>query len=96
LWKAVQVWTDLGWADLALHFIRDRDRREVDFLVTRDGKPWFLVEVKLSEVRPADTLDYFCNRLHVPGLQMVLTENVCRQAGQILVVSANRWLGHLP
>jgi uncharacterized protein len=96
LWKAVQVWTDLGWADLALHFIRDRDRREVDFLVTRDGKPWFLVEVKLSEVRPADTLDYFCNRLQVPGLQLVLTENVCRQTGQILVVSANRWLGHLP
>lgn len=96
LWKAVQVWTDLGWADLALHFIRDRDRREVDFLVTRDGKPWFLVEVKLSEVRPADTLDYFCNRLQVPGLQLVLTENVCRQTGQVLVVSANRWLGHLP
>jgi len=96
LWKAVQVWTDLGWADLALHFIRDRDRREVDFLVTRDGKPWFLVEVKLSEVRPADTLDYFCNRLQVPGLQLVLTENVCRQTGQVLVLSANRWLGHLP
>ncbi len=96
LWKAVQVWTDLGLADLALHFIRDRDRREVDFLVSCDGKPWFLVEVKLSEVRPADTLDYFCNRLQVPGLQLVLTENVCRQTGPVLVVSANRWLGHLP
>ena len=52
--------------------------------------------VKLSEVRPADTLDYFCNRLKVPGLQLVLTENVFRQTGQVLVVSANRWLGHLP
>jgi hypothetical protein len=68
----------------------------VDFLVTRDGKPWFLVEVKLSEVRPADTLDYFCKRLQVSGLQLVLTENVCRQTGRVLVVSANRWLGHLP
>ncbi len=32
----------------ALWFIRDKEKREVDFLVSRDKKPWFLVEVKLS------------------------------------------------
>jgi len=48
LLKAVHAWSDLGHGDFALHFIRDKERREVDFVVVRDGSPWFLVEVKSS------------------------------------------------
>ncbi|MBC8327960.1 MAG: ATP-binding protein [Planctomycetes bacterium] len=46
LMKSVQVWTDLGLGDFGLHFIRDKDGKEVDFLVSRDGEPWMLFEVK--------------------------------------------------
>ncbi len=48
LLKAVHWWTDIGEGDFDLHFIRDKQKREVDFVVVRDGKPWFLVEVKSS------------------------------------------------
>ena len=48
LLKSVHAWTDLGAGDYGLHFLRDKEKREVDFLVTRDGAPWFLVEVKSS------------------------------------------------
>lgn len=48
LLKAVNYWTDCGLGQYALWFIRDKEKREVDFLVSRDKKPWFLVEVKLS------------------------------------------------
>ncbi len=48
LLKAVHFWTDRGFGDYGLWFIRDKEKREVDFLVTRDKKPWFLVEVKSS------------------------------------------------
>lgn len=48
LLKAVHWWTDTGLGRYQLYFIRDKDKREVDFLVTRDEKPWFLVEVKTS------------------------------------------------
>jgi len=34
-------------------------KREVDFLVVRDRKPWFLIEVKLSETSLAPSLAYF-------------------------------------
>jgi predicted AAA+ superfamily ATPase len=44
--KAVDFWTDRGFGQYQLYFIRDKEQREVDFLVTRDKKPWFLVEVK--------------------------------------------------
>lgn len=46
LLKAVHCWTDRGLGQYALHFIRDKDKREVDFLVTKNKEPWFLVEVK--------------------------------------------------
>ena len=48
LLKAVHTWSDRGQGDFALHFIRDKERREVDFVVVRDGNPWFLIEVKSS------------------------------------------------
>ena len=48
LLKAVHAWTDRGQGDFSLHFIRDKERREVDFVVVRDDDPWFLVEVKNS------------------------------------------------
>jgi uncharacterized protein len=48
LLKAVNFWTDQGFGEYDLHFLRDKEKREVDFLVSRDKKPWFIVEVKKS------------------------------------------------
>lgn len=46
LLKAVHLWTDLGIGDFGLFFLRNKEKREVDFVVVRDEQPWFLVEVK--------------------------------------------------
>jgi hypothetical protein len=60
LLKAVHFWTDTGLGSFDLHYLRDKLQREVDFLVTRDGKPWFLVETKTSGTRgPAPALALF-------------------------------------
>ncbi len=48
LLKAVHFWTDFGFGKFNLYFIRTKDKREIDFIVTRDDKPWFLVEAKYS------------------------------------------------
>lgn len=48
LLKAVNYWTDCGLGQYTLWFIRDKEKREVDFLVSRENNPWFLVEVKTS------------------------------------------------
>jgi len=48
LLKAVHFWSDIGLGKYNLYFLRDREKKEVDFLVTKDNKPWFLVEVKSS------------------------------------------------
>lgn len=59
LLKAVEGWTDLGLGQFELRYLRDKLKREVDFLVVRDRRPWFLVEVKASETKLSDTLAYF-------------------------------------
>ena len=52
LLKAVEGWTDLGFGDFELRYLRDKQKREVDFLVVRDRKPWFLVEVEARRHAP--------------------------------------------
>ena len=59
LLKAVETWTDLGFGHFELRYLRDKQKREVDFLVVRDRKPWFLVEVKLSEKVLSSSLAHF-------------------------------------
>jgi hypothetical protein len=48
LLKAVHAWTDIGMGEFDLYYLRTKDQKEVDFLVTQDQYPWILVEVKSS------------------------------------------------
>jgi hypothetical protein len=96
LWKAVQIWKDLGKGNFELFFLRDRDRREVDFLITLDRKPFLLVEAKLTDTQPHEALDYFANRFQVPAFQLIQTKGVAKQIGRIRILSADRWLSVLP
>jgi uncharacterized protein len=66
LLKACHFWTDTAQGEFALHFVRDKEQREVDFLVVRDGKPWWLVECKSGQTDPAPSLLYFRERLGHP------------------------------
>lgn len=51
LLKFVQFCNDSGLGDYELYFLRDKDKREIDFLVTDNQKPWFLVEVKAKSTQ---------------------------------------------
>ena len=67
LLKAVQFWNDYGFGQFGLHYLRTKDQREVDFLITQKNKPWILIETKLSPgsgLRP--DLLYFTDKLSVP------------------------------
>ena len=60
LLKAVHYWTDMGFGNYGLHYLRDKLKREVDFLVVKDGVPWLLVEVKKSATQSlSPNLSYF-------------------------------------
>ena len=63
LLKAVHFWTDTGLGEFELFFLRTKDGKEVDFLVTRDEEPWFLVEVKSAQSRLSNNLAYFQEKI---------------------------------
>ena len=59
LLKAVEAWTDLGYGNFELHYLRDKQKREVDFLVSRDGRAWFIAEVKASDTHLSAGLGHY-------------------------------------
>ena len=63
LLKAVHYWSDTGWGRFELFYLRDREKREVDFLVTRDRQPWLILETKTSDMAISPHLRYYAERL---------------------------------
>ena len=60
LLKAIHYWTDYGFGEYGLYFLRDKEKREVDFLVTKNKKPWFIIDVKTAENKGlTKSLHYF-------------------------------------
>ncbi len=77
-----------------LWYLRDRQGREVDFLVTWGGTPWFIVECKLSR-GSTGPLNYYGQRLNVAQKFLVTLDEfhhyLDKKTG-IQVVPASRFL----
>ena len=72
LLKACHFWTDTGYGQFDLFYLRNKDKREIDFLIARDGRPWLPVEVKLADTEPAENWPWFARFLTCKrGLQLV-------------------------
>lgn len=93
LLKFCHLLEDVEGYRVALYFLRDLEKREVDFLVTIDQKPWFAVEVKSSNSHPAKSLNYFGERLKIPYLYQVV-QNCDRhfRQGGVEVVPLEKFL----
>jgi predicted AAA+ superfamily ATPase len=96
LLKFVHFITDYEGYQAELSYLRDVDKREVDFLVTINGKPWFAVEVKLNDTDLSPNLLYFRERLSIPCIyQVVKKDNVDMLTKGGRVLSAGRFLAGL-
>jgi len=88
---------DWGLEPLDLHYLRDKEKREVDFLITRNRKPWVLIEAKVSDTKPSPALQHFGERLSVAAkIQVVQNCAGPGLAGNTLVLDAASFLGALP
>ena len=63
LLKLRDAWNDWGLGDYELHYVRDKEKREVDFLLTESRRPYLLLETKLSAREVSPSLLYFRERL---------------------------------
>ena len=62
---------DMEGHRMELRFIRDTDRREVDFVVLRNNEPLFAVECKSGEKSPSPTIAYFRQRTPIAEFYQV-------------------------
>lgn len=56
---------------MELRFLRDTDKREVDFVVLRDRRPLFAVECKSGERSVSPAIHYFAARTSIPRFYQV-------------------------
>jgi len=96
LLKFVHFLTDHEGYRAELSYLRDVDKREVDFLVTVKNKPWFAVEVKLNDTALSPSLLYFRDRLEIPYVyQVVKKEKTDRLEKGARIISAGKFLAGL-
>ena len=79
-----------------LRYLRDKEQRETDFLVSVDDKPWFCVEVKTSFKNISAPLIYFSKKLKIPfSYQVVKQEGVDIIKDNARVISASKFFTSL-
>lgn len=99
LLKACHYWTDCAFGEFALHYVRDKSKREVDFLITREAKPWMLVECKSGKTSPAAALLDFSKVLKpIYSIQLVDSPGVDKEFAEsrIRIMSYDNFLSILP
>ena len=96
LLKFVDYLFDAEGYKACLHFLRDREQREADFLVTLDNRPWFAVEAKSSAKSVSRPLRYFASKLSVPFVyQLVRAPGTDFVQDGVRVISAGKFLSGL-
>lgn len=81
---------------MELRYLRDTDRREVDFVVLQDRRPLFAVECKAGDKAASPHLRYFRDRTEIPALYQVHLGSADYQAARnIRVAPFTTFVGEL-
>jgi predicted AAA+ superfamily ATPase len=101
LLKAVHWWTDIGLGSFGLYYLRDKAKREVDFLVARNGKPWFLAEAKSTDRRSiSPALPYYMRQTGAENAFQIsfdlgYVDRDCFETRRPVIVPASTFLSQL-
>jgi predicted AAA+ superfamily ATPase len=92
LLKSLHTWTDLGYGEYDLWYWRNREKEEVDFVVTNKRKPIAVFECKLNDTSFHRPLLQLADSLGgVPAIQLVYQDGVENRGANSLVVTASRF-----
>ena len=76
LWKYVNFVNDTGLGDLSLHYLRDKEKHEIDFIICNKQKPILAIECKNRDQTPSSALAYYGKRLTIPRLIQLVAEPI--------------------
>jgi len=90
----------MGFGSFSLHFIKNKEQQEVDFLIADNNEPLLIVETKLADDQPSRALKKFQNYLNVPAVQLFEAGDsfkmIANGSNEILISPAPQWLSGLP
>lgn len=72
LLKHVYGLVDMRGRPYSLHYLRTKEKAEVDFCIVNDDRPEQMIEAKLSESNPTPALARFAEKYQIPAVQLVL------------------------
>ncbi|MBF0451489.1 MAG: ATP-binding protein [Candidatus Magnetomorum sp.] len=95
LMKFCNFYYDVFGIKARLHYLRDREKREVDFLILWEDTPWMLVECKLDKPKNMNHMKYFSNKLNIEQKYFVTKSNTfdyLDKQSNIRVIPAEKFL----
>ena len=101
LLKLVSYWNELGLENAGLYYLRTKDKKEIDFVITKNKKVWALVECKLSETsKLSPSLFYFKEQTRAQHafqvvFDMTYIDGDCFAEEKPIIVPARTFLSQL-
>lgn len=100
LYRIIHHWNEKGYGNFNLHYLRNKEKEEVDFLISNNNLPILIIETKNSDSQLSESLINFQNRLNVPAAQLVGKSGIYQiksnGKNKILIATASQWLSSLP
>jgi predicted AAA+ superfamily ATPase len=97
LLKFAQFKRDASGENWELFYLRDKESREVDFVVTVNRRVHWLIEVKASDDNPGSSLKYYTQKLRpTESLQLVRNLDRPQEKSGIKILPLGSWLEELP
>ena len=66
LLKFCNLWEDSMGEEISLHFLRNAQGKEIDFVILRENQPWFAVECKSDDRNLSKQISYYAERTNIP------------------------------
>ena len=93
LYSRTTFWSETTGDNFSLFYIRNKQKQETDFLITRNKKPWLLVEAKLKdcliERQHFNTIEALGN---IPFVQICMENGIASlQKNNVYRISASRF-----
>jgi uncharacterized protein len=100
LYRACLAMTDMGYGNYRLNYLRTLDKKEIDFIITRDNRPIMAVEVKSGDIKLSaplrDRKKWFPDD-PILGIQVVDRRGILQKhSDETWIVSLERLLSLLP
>lgn len=85
--------TEIGLGNFGIYYIRDKEKREVDFVLVKDNEPVALFEAKESSSSISKPGKFYSKKLNIPLFQIVYKANKIEAfPGNCFIIPASNFL----